>query len=95
MEAAMQKMHCIARAYRDEPLERYVTGRSARVVYVANPSALDAGGLQGKLGIGFPPRCVFRFEKSLFDRLLAALESGDSHQLRTLWGEAQTLDVPK
>lgn len=91
----MDNSLCLARAYGGEPLRRYVVGRNKRVVYIINPSVVDSSGIQGKAGVGFPPDCIFRFEKSLYDSLLEAYESGDSARLGTLWGQAQVLDVLK
>ena len=91
----MANLLCMARAYRDQPLRRYLTERNNRVGYLIDPSYADSGGIRGKFGVGFPLSCIFEFENSLYDRLLAAYVSGDSLELGKLWGQAKALDVPK
>ena len=88
-------MLCLAKAYGGEPLRRMVTGRNNKVVFIANPSTGGSIGPQQVGSVGFPPDCVFEFEKPLYTNLLDAYESGDSERLGTLWGQAKALDVPK
>ena len=89
----MPEMICIARAYNDEPLVRNIVGVYRKLVYIAKLSPQSANGIEGKGAVGFHQQFVFKYEKSLFDRLYAAFKAGDANQLGALWGQA-TL-IPK
>jgi hypothetical protein len=82
------KMRVLARAYRDQPLDRMVVGENARVYYIANPSTVSSTGKCTSGGVGFPKAYVFEFDSVLFDSLERAWLARDSEALATLWQEA-------
>lgn len=81
-------MRVLARAYRDQPLDRLLVGENARVYYIANPSTVSSTGQCTSGGIGFPKACVFEFDSALFESLGKAWARRDSDALAVLWREA-------
>ena len=64
----------IARAHGGEPVRMIAFGRRGRVVYVANPSRVDAINTGDSEPIGFPAEDVFRFDETLYQQLRADWE---------------------
>lgn len=85
-------MLCIAKAYRDEPIERLVVSRAHGLTYLVNPAVAGARERIGIQGVGFPDRCVFQHDTELLRRLRDAYERQDIASLGTLWGRAKTLN---
>jgi hypothetical protein len=75
-------MRVIAIAYGYVPLDRVATGETADLIYVAAPSALNAEGGNGFVGVGFPRESVYCFELGLFESLSSA--KGDERAIRAL-----------
>ena len=89
-------MRCLARAYKDRPLDRDVWGADGNVVYVINRDQPDVERLiQQGGGIGFPGVAIFEFNKRLYADLKAAYDRGDRRGLKILWAEAKPLDLTK
>lgn len=84
-------MRVLARAYKDEPLDRKLVGQNERVFYVAHPSTVSSTGICESGGVGFPKQFVFEFDSELFDTLHAAWESRDAASLEVLWSRARPL----
>jgi hypothetical protein len=81
-------MRAIARAYGDQPLDRVVVDRSAKLTYVAAEPAASADPLSG---VGFPRDCVFKFDEALFRALCKAWLEGDRARLAALWEDAEPI----
>jgi hypothetical protein len=81
-------MRVLARAYKDQPLDRILVGENARVFYIANPSTVSSTGRCTSGGVGFPKACVFNFDSTLFESLDEAWQRGDTETLASLWREA-------
>jgi hypothetical protein len=92
----MMKTRCIARAYGDEPLERFALGQEGGLVYLSNPSLEDEDEILALRAVGFPRKCVFVFESQIFDRLTSAYRQGDRKALESAWDTAKLLkmDLP-
>jgi len=60
----------IVRADRGEPLERLAIEATNRVVYIANPTALDAVMAGESNPVGFHSEDVFEFDEGVFASLL-------------------------
>ena len=80
-------MLCIAMCYGGEPVKRFVTGETARLVYVSSSRASPAK----MSGVGFPKRAVFEFGEQQFSKLREAWDSGNHPQLERLVLELKPL----
>ena len=73
-------MHCIAMAYGDRPLRRFITGQTRKLIYVSSSDADTAP----KTGVGFPHCAVYKFDQALLEQLCAARTNGDSREFEKL-----------
>lgn len=86
-------MQCLAKAYRDRPLERSVVSRQRDLVFLALPDAQPTE--SDNVGaIGFPVESVFRFDQQLYLALVDAFSRNDSAALKDLWSGAEPLYAP-
>lgn len=85
------KMRVIARAYRDQPLDRILVERTPRHAYVAAESALGANDDDDEIGVGFPLGCVFKFDESLYQSLCEAWRAGQVERVAQLWAKAEPI----
>ena len=84
-----REMHVIARAYGDQPLDRIIVQAGDNLVYVANPSVSRAAIESERTGVGFPAHCIFKYDPSLYHKLMSAWERGDRTKLTELWSAAE------
>jgi len=82
-------MRVIARAYGNRPLDRVVVGRSAKLVYIANPSTLSSTENLQTAGVGFPTDCIFKYHAELLAALCDAWDSNDDGRLYQLWARCE------
>ncbi len=82
-------MRVIAKAYKDEPLDRGIGSESQEVAYVLNLSVLDSDGTYNRGGVGFPKHCLFEFDSALYESLRDAFSKGDRGRLSALWEHAK------
>ena len=80
-------MLVIARAYKDRPLLRTVVGTAPSVIFLHNQDALGVDGAVDKSGVGFPRDCVFPYDSTVYQALLAQWEAGNAAELARLWDE--------
>ena len=90
----MAEKLCIARAYNDEPIRRFVVGVYRKLVYISAVSPEDSLGIGSKGAVGFPRDCIYEYEKSLFDGLCVAYRAGDVDNLGKLWGQLTKIPKP-
>ena len=86
-------MRVIAKAYKDKPLDRVVTGESGKVIYLRNPSAFGSTNPPPLSGVGFPRWAVFEHDDRLFESLDAAWTAGDREALIDLWKQATPFEM--
>lgn len=80
-------MLCIAMCYGGEPVKRFATGETARLIYVSSSSANPAK----MSGVGFPKSAVFEFGEQQFSKLREAWDSGNRSQMERLVLELKPL----
>jgi hypothetical protein len=85
------KTRVIARAYADEPLDRLAVGSGDGLVYIVNPSLSGTDKEIAMWSIGFPKNAIYEFDKTIYDKILAAFQSSTKDKLAELWKLARPL----
>lgn len=81
-------MRVIAKAYGGAPLQREVVSSDERLVFVVNPSLVNAVANVESTAVGFRRETVFPYRDGLFADLRAAFDSGDASALEREWARA-------
>ena len=71
----------IAKGFGDEPAKLYVLAVKGQY--------LELTGSDPAKSIGFPRSYAYRYDESLFKKLLLAYENGNKEQLSNLWQQAE------
>ena len=79
----------VLRAFRHKPLVRYATRRNDGIVMVRNERSMNefSRGLAKDDWIGWPIEDVYRFDESIYEKLSALYEKGETQELDRTWKE--------
>ena len=85
------KQRCLARAYGDEPLNRFAVGVGDGLVYVVSPDLPGTDGEVALRSIGFPSACIYELDDGVYESILEAYRASDRDRLDQMWRKAKPL----